>query len=157
LHQNPDKKEKIMTTLNHEIFINAPVSKVWATLSDLSAVQLYNPTVLSARIDGNASSGVGACRICELKPKGKVKERVTVWEPERRLGLEVVESDWPIVFMKWETSLQAKDKGTLVTQQMNYQVKFGLLGSLLNALVMQRKLDASITDIFVRMKTHIEN
>jgi carbon monoxide dehydrogenase subunit G len=145
-----------MTTLSHEIFIAAPVHKVWATLSDLCAVTQYNATVVSARIEGERSTGVGAYRVCELKPKGKVKERVTIWEPDRCIGLEVVESDWPIVFMNWETGLAPKDSGTLVTQAMQYQVKFGLLGSLLDTLVMRRKLDAAIADVFKRMKAHVE-
>jgi carbon monoxide dehydrogenase subunit G len=145
-----------MTTLSHEIFISAPPSAVWAKLADLTAVQHYNPTVRAARLEGVQATGVGACRVCELVPKGRVKERVTQWQPEQCLGLEVSESDWPIVFMQWNTHLAAKDGGTLVTQQMHYQVKFGPLGKLLDALVMRRKLDSTITDVFQRMKAFIE-
>jgi carbon monoxide dehydrogenase subunit G len=145
-----------MTTLSHKIWIAAPSAKVWATLADLTQVQRYNPTVQSARIEGTQMTGVGTHRVCALVPKGSIKEKVTRWEPERCLGMEVAESDWPIVFMKWDTTLSLQDNGTLVTQRMDYQVKFGLLGKLLNALVMQRKLDSTIADVFQRMKTHIE-
>jgi ligand-binding SRPBCC domain-containing protein len=34
-----------MTTIHHEVQANCPPEKVWALLSDLEAVQLYNPTV----------------------------------------------------------------------------------------------------------------
>jgi hypothetical protein len=122
----------------------------------VTAVQHYNPTVLAAHVEGGQTTGVGARRVCELAPKGTVKERVTKWQAEQCLGLEVTESDWPIVFMQWDTHLAAKDGGTLVTQQMHYQVKFGLMGKLLDALVMRRKLDSTITDVFKRMKVFIE-
>jgi carbon monoxide dehydrogenase subunit G len=146
-----------MTTLVHEIFITAPPSKVWATLADLSAVQHYNPTVRSARLEGAQLTGIGACRVCELIPKGIATERVTTWQPEQCLGLEIAQSDWPIVFMRWDTRLAPQGGGTLVTQRMEYQVKFGPLGKLLDALVMRRKLDGTIADIFQRMKAFIES
>jgi carbon monoxide dehydrogenase subunit G len=145
-----------MTTLSHDIFIAAPPPHVWAVLADLPKVAEYNPTVRSARVEGSPAMGVGACRICELVPKGSVKERVTTWEPVQCLGLEVAASDWPVVFMKWDTWLTPKDAGTLVSQRMDYQVKFGLLGKLLDAVVMRRKLDSTIANIFQRMKTYIE-
>jgi carbon monoxide dehydrogenase subunit G len=145
-----------MTTLSHDIFIAAPPTQVWAVLADLPKVAEYNPTVRSARVEGSAAVGVGACRVCELVPKGSVKERVTTWEPMQCLGLEVAASDWPVVFMRWDTRLTPKDTGTLVSQRMVYQVKFGWLGKLLDAVVMRRKLDGTIADIFQRMKTYVE-
>jgi hypothetical protein len=57
------------------------------------------------------------------------------------LGLEVTESDWPIVFMRWRTGLRAEGRRTLVAQEREYQLKFGVLGRVMDALVMRRKLE----------------
>jgi uncharacterized protein YndB with AHSA1/START domain len=145
-----------MGTLHHEIRIDAPLAQVWAALADLEAVQHYNPGVASARCVSSARDGVGATRRCDLKPRGWVTERVTVWEPQRALGLEVAESDWPIVFMRWRTDLAADGAGTRVAQDLEYRVKFGLVGRLLDTLVMRRKLERGVGDVFAGLKRYVE-
>ena len=146
-----------MTTLRHEIRIEAPVDAVWRAIAeDLTAVQHYNQMVSSARFLSDQREGVGATRRCELKPKGFVEERVWEWTPKRAIGLEVAASEWPIVFMKWRTELADDGKATLVTQEMTYQPKFGPLGVLMDALVMRRKLDSGIRDVFTNLKSYVE-
>jgi hypothetical protein len=147
-----------MTTLHHQIRIEAAIDIVWAAIAgDLTAVQHYNPTVASARLLGSQREGVGAARRCELEPKGFVEERVCEWTPKKAIGIEVTASEWPIVFMTWKTELAADGKATLVTQEMNYKLKFGPVGALLDVLMMRRKLNTGISDIFERLKAYAEN
>ena len=91
-----------------------------------------------------------------MKPKGWVEERVWDWKPPHALGLEVAASEWPLVFMKWRTELQADGDGTLVRQELTYKVKFGPIGALLDALVMRRKLDRGVAEVFRGLKSHVE-
>lgn len=146
-----------MTTLRHQIKIDAPVDAVWRVLGDLVAVQHYNPLVASAQFASSQHEGVGATRRCALKPKGTIEERVWDWQPPKALGLEVAKSDWPLVFMKWRTEIEAEGDATLVSQEMTYKVKFGLLGQLMDALMMRRMLDRSVGDIFVSLKRYVED
>ncbi len=145
-----------MTTLRHEVFAACPPQRVWAVLADLEAVQRYNPGVRTAAIEGAQRTGVGARRSCELLPRGRVVERVTHWEDGSALGLEVAESDWPIHFMSWVTRLEADPRGTRITQSLEYRVKFGPLGWLLDHLVMKRKLTASLDEVFASLVRHAE-
>ncbi len=145
-----------MTTLNHQVRIEAPVDAVWKAVSDLLAVQRYNPMVASARYLTDQREGVGAARRCELKPKGWVEERVWEWSPNRAIGLEVAASEWPVVFMRWKTELREDGRATLVSQEMSYRMKLGPLGALMDALVMRRKLDRSIREVFESLKRHVE-
>jgi len=145
-----------MTTIRHEIDAHCPPERVWALLSDLEAVDRYNPGVRAACIEGTQRTGVGARRACELVPKGRVVERVTHWEERRALGLEVAESDWPIHFMRWVTRLEPHGESTRITQDLEYQVKFGPLGWLLDALVMKRKLTNALDAVFAELKRHAE-
>lgn len=145
-----------MTTLRHEVRIEAPIDAVWNAVSDLEAVREYNPMVASARVVTADRAGVGAARRCELKPKGQVEERIWKWVPPRSIGLEVAASDWPIVFMKWETTLEPNGESTVVRQQMDYRLRFGPLGAALDALVMRRKLDGAVRDVFVNLKRYVE-
>jgi hypothetical protein len=146
-----------LTILRHEVRIEAPIDVVWRAIAeDLTAVQHYNPMVASARLSSEQRGGIGAMRRCELRPRGFVEERVWDWAPKKAIGIEVAASEWPIVFMKWKTELAGMGAATLVTQEMTYKLKFGLLGYLLDALAMRRKLDAGIRDVFSNLKRYVE-
>jgi ligand-binding SRPBCC domain-containing protein len=145
-----------MTTLRHEVHANCGPERVWALLADLEAVERYNPGVRAARIEGSTRTGVGAKRVCDLHPNGRVVERVTVWEEQRALGLEVVESPFPIHFMRWVTKIDPRGDGTVITQDLEYQVKLGPLGWVLDRLVMKRKLRATLDSVFAGLVEHAE-
>jgi hypothetical protein len=112
--------------------------------------------VKSVAIEGERRSGVGARRACELAPKGRVVERVTHWEDARALGLEVIESDWPIRFMHWITRIEPSEGGARLTQDLTYEVKFGPLGWLLDRMVMERKLRATLDEVLARLVARAE-
>lgn len=146
-----------MTTIHHEVHAACPPDRVWAILADLEAVQRYNPGVRRAAIEGPQRTGVGARRSCDLLPKGRIVERVTHWEDGRALGLEVAESDWPIHFMRWVTRVEPADGGTRITQSLEYEVKFGPLGWLLDRLMMRRRLTATLDAVFASLVRHAED
>jgi ligand-binding SRPBCC domain-containing protein len=145
-----------MTTLKHEVRIAAPLTQVWDVLADLEAVQSYNPKVATARVISEQRNGVGASRRCELKPKGWMEERVWEWNPMHSIGLEISASDWPIRFMKWRTTLEENGDATIVRQSLDYQLKFGFFGAILNALVMRRMMDRNLREVFTCLQQHVE-
>lgn len=145
-----------MTTIHHEVHAKCSPARVWAVLADLEAVGHYNPGVRAVAIRGTQRSGVGAMRACELAPQGRVVERVTHWEEGRAVGLEVAESDWPIHFMRWVTRLEPDGEGTRIAQELEYRVKFGPLGWVLDRLVMKRKLTATLDGVFAALAKHAE-
>jgi hypothetical protein len=146
-----------MTTIHHEVHAACPPERVWALLEDLEAVQRYNPGVRRAAIEGPQRTGVGARRSCDLLPKGRVVERVTHWEDGRALGLELAESDWPLHFMRWVTRIEPRNGGACITQSLEYRVKFGPLGWLLDRMVMKRKLTATLDAVFASLVQHAES
>ena len=133
-----------MTIIVHRFETSVPPEKLWRCLSDLTLVKDYNPTVVSAKLQGNGPLGVGTLRSCDLKPKGKVLERVTVWEDGQAVGLEVAESDWPVTNMSWVTRITPHGSGSILSQQLEYGMKFGPLGWLVNALVMKRNITKNV-------------
>ena len=145
-----------MTTIRHAIRAECAPERVWALLADLEAVQRYNPGVKAAAIEGSQRRGVGALRSCELLPRGRVVERVTHWDEGRALGLEVAQSDWPIHSMRWVTRLEPAGDGTLIHQDLEYRVRFGPLGWLLDQIVMQRKLTATLDGVLASLVRHAE-
>jgi len=145
-----------MTTLHHEIKINAPVEKVWQVLADLEQVQYYNPLVARTRYISPNREGVGAARHCDFKPKGFSNERVTEWAPNQLLGMEIIESSFPMRYTRWKTYLTKDGFGTRVIQDLEYEVKFGLLGKLLDVLFMRRKYGTVLAGIFNGLKNYLE-
>ena len=145
-----------MTQLHHEIKINASPEKVWEALANLETVQHYNPLVAKTKYISTNKEGVNATRYCDFKPKGFSKEKVTEWIPNKLLGMEVVESSFPMKYTHWKTYLKADGSGTLVSQDLEYEVKFGLLGKLMNILMMKSKYTSIVQDIFVGLKQYVE-
>ena len=145
-----------MTTIHHEIQAACPPENVWKILADLEEVARYNPGVRSATTIGLQRTGVGATRACELVPRGRVVERVTHWEEGRQVGLEVIESDWPIEFMRWVTRLEPSEGGTRIFQELEYGLKFGPLGWLLDRLVMKNKLTGTLDGVFSSIVRYAE-
>jgi carbon monoxide dehydrogenase subunit G len=145
-----------MGKLHHEVSIEAPAGDVWRVLADLEQVQHYNPVVAQARYISSNREGVGAARRCAFKPKGFSVERVIEWRPEELLGLEVVESSWPLRSSRWWTKLSPENGGTQVSQELEYEPKFGPLGKAMDAAMMRRKMDKVIADIFDGLKEFVE-
>jgi len=145
-----------MTTIHNEIRINASPEQVWRVLANLEDVQHYNPLVAKTKYITDNKEGVGSARYCDFKPKGFSKERVTDWIPNKLLGMEVVESSFPMKYTSWKTNLITDGNGTLVSQDLEYEMKFGVLGKLLNALIMKKKYGSILQDIFVGLKKYVE-
>ena len=146
-----------MAKLHNTIKINAPVDKIWSVLTDLESIQHYSKTVKSARYISKNKTGVGSARECEILPKGRVKERVTGVEPEKSISFELYETDWPLVFMRWTTSLKKDGDGTIVSADTEYKLKYGIIGQLMDSLIMKRKFHKIIDEVFENMKKYIEN
>jgi len=145
-----------VTTIRNDLTATCAVDHVWALLADLTAVERYNPTVVSAAFLDVQHTGVGAARSCALRPKGRLVERVTHWEERRALGLEVVESDWPIRSMRWVTRIEPQGQGTRITQDLEYQVKYGPLGTVLDAFVLRRAIRRNVGAVLAELVRHAE-
>lgn len=145
------------SAVDNTVRIAASPDRVWKILADLPAVQRYSPVVAQARYITAEREGIGAARHCDLKPRGYVRERIVGWEPPTAITMELYESEWPVRFMRWRTALQPDGSGTLVTQHMEYQFKFGLLGWLLDHLAMKRKLHDTVDQVFAGLKGYAES
>lgn len=145
-----------MTELNHEVKINAPTEKAFSVLSNLESVQYYNPSVISAKYITDNHRGVGSARECDLGKDGRVKERVIDYKENEYIAMELYEHNWPLEFMKWDTRFKPSPDGLIVSQKMQYKMKFGVLGAVLDGLFMKKKMNTQLNSIFLSMKDYIE-
>lgn len=145
-----------MTTLHNSIHIAAAQGAVWKALTDLDQLAAYDPGVRASHIVGEVTHGPGAQRRCELRPAGWFVERVVTWEPEARLGIQLFECSLPVLTLRHDYTLEHDSEGTIVTQVMTYELKYGAVGRLLDAVAMRRNWDAGIKAFLAGLKDHVE-
>lgn len=145
-----------MTVLENSIRIAASPEKVWAALSSLDALSRYDPGVARVEIVSAGREGPGAARKCELAPGGWFKERVVEWTPREALSFELTECTLPVRRLEHRYRLTPDGDGTIVRQRMEYELKYGALGRLLDRVVVRRKWDAGIKGFFGGLKAYVE-
>ena len=145
-----------MTRLNNEVLIEATPEKVWQVLTDLESLEQYDPVVNKSVTISALRTGLGAERQCDVNPKGWFKERVTQWEPHRALAFELFECTLPIKSLRHSYTIVNVNGATRVRQVMEYQMKFGIFGSLMDLLMVRKKWDDGIKKFFMGLKQYIE-
>lgn len=143
--------------LNHSIEVKAPKEKVWQILTELETVAYYNPKVKAAVCISTSRTGIGASRECTMHDGSKVKERIIKLETDPyAVSMELYESSWPVKDMNWRTVLESKGNKTLINQNLQYKVKFGAFGAILNTLMMKGKMESAIQETFEGLKDYSE-
>jgi mxaD protein len=92
------------------VSIDAPASKVWATVRDFNALNTWHPALASDEIVEGTNNKVGAVRVLTLKPGGTVKERLLAFDDKGRMfKYAIVESVLPV--SHYTSSLVVKSAG----------------------------------------------
>lgn len=146
-----------MTTIHNEITVNASVDKVWAILTDLELLDKYDPTVKKSTLVSTEKTGMGAKRkVLMLDGKNWFDEKVSVFEPNKALTYQLTDCTFPIKGLQHSYSFEKIGNQTRVTQVMEYTVKFGRLGKLLDVLMIRKQSDKGIKKFFAGLRSYIE-
>ena len=145
-----------MTILENSIRIEASPGDVWSVLAALELLDRYDPGVKKSVLVSDAKEGPGAARRCDLVPGGWFKETVAEWKPHEALSFELVECTLPVRRLKHSYTLSAEGGSTFVHQKMEYELKFGPLGKLMDALMVRRKWNAGIEGFLSGLKGYVE-
>jgi len=145
-----------MTVLENSIHIGATPEKIWSVLASLEALDQYDPGIRKVEIVSPSKEGPGSTRRCDLTPGGWFKEQVADWRPYQSISFELMECTLPVRRLKHSYTLTPDGGGTLVRQRMEYELKFGLIGKLMDAVMVRRKWDVGIKGFFVGLKHFVE-
>lgn len=146
-----------MTTLHNEIIINAPIEKIWAALANIEELENYDPTVKKSSALTAEKSGVGASRKVDMRDgKNWFQEKVTVCQHHEALEFELTACSFPVHQLKHTYSFHTAGNRTTVKQVMEYQVKFGWLGSIMDSLIIRKKSNAGIRLFLEGLKAYVE-
>lgn len=146
-----------MTTLHNEITINAPIEKIWEALTQVDMLDRFDPTVKKSTVLSQTKSGVGAERKVEMRDgKNWFKERCTVHQPNESLTYELTACSFPIHSLRHSYRFEKAGTQTRVMQVMQYQMKFGFFGKIMDALMVRKQSDKGIKKFFTGLKSFAE-
>ncbi len=144
----------------NETIVNAPVTSVWAIITDITVLHKINPGVIKAsgRMDKQ-----GETRTCEMDNKGRkgtmteklielVPEQKTVWAIENdTMGMKKMLHDTRFCFYLEKL---ADNKTKLVNE--SYYVPATLVGKIMNALMMKKMMGNMQEQILSNIKSLAE-
>ena len=146
-----------MTTLHNEIIINAPIEKVWEALSNIEELGKFDPTVKKAVAISSQTSGMGAKRKVDMQDgKNWFEEKVTEFKPNEALTYQLTDCSFPITGLKHSYSFEKIGAKVKVKQVMQYSVKFGWIGKILDSLMIRKQSDSGIKKFFAGLKEYSE-
>ena len=146
-----------MATIHNEIIIEGPIDKIWSVLATPDLLERYDPTVRKSSLISDVKTDRGAKRKVEMQDgKNWFEEVITECNAGESLTYELTACSFPIHNLKHSYSFQKLDGQTKVSQTMEYTVKFGILGKILDRLVIRKQSDTGIKRFFDGLKSYIE-
>lgn len=125
--------------IEQSLTVSIPAHKVWAVLSDYSAVERFAPTVKSSSIVGDKHSGIGAKRRVTLHHDGSsMIEEITEYDEGEGYKMEVSELSSPLKSMQAELRVKDLDGGSSeIFMALDFQTKGGPFGWLMSQLMLK--------------------
>lgn len=131
-----------MASIRETLTSSANPATVWPLLADFGAIDVFNPALKqSFSLEGGPDEGLGAMRQCDMADgKNYIRERVTNWEVGKTYTVDIYEGTMPMKQMQATLSVEPHGEGSLLSMQFHYTPKFGLLGRLMDLLMMRRMM-----------------
>ena len=83
-------------------------------------------------------------------------EKITVFKPNEALAYQLTDCSFPIKGLKHTYSFQKIGNQTKVQQEMEYTVKFGLLGILMDKMMIGKQFNSGINKFLNGLKKYAE-
>jgi ribosome-associated toxin RatA of RatAB toxin-antitoxin module len=146
-----------MGKLINEIIINASSDKIWDILTDLELLDKTDPTVKKATLISKNKTGLHAKRKVFMQDgKNWFNEKITVFKPQEELVYQLTDCSFPIKELKHTYSFQKIGNQIKVQQVMEYTVKFGFIGILMDKMMIGKQFDSGINKFLTGLKTYAE-
>ncbi len=148
-----------MTSIKGGIWIDAPRETVWRRLADLGGIHEFHPGLRDSGLLGDQPEGIGARRRCELRRGGHLDERVVEWKDGEGLALVITGGEGlpPFVRAGGRFALRDATGGTtIVSLTLEYELRYGWLGSLMDRVLVRREFERTVPAILKGLKNRAE-
>jgi ribosome-associated toxin RatA of RatAB toxin-antitoxin module len=146
-----------MGKLVNDITINAPLEKIWSILTDLELLDKTDPTVKKATVISENKTGLDAKRKVLMQDgKNWFDEKITVFRPNVELVYQLTDCSFPIKGLQHTYRFEKIGNSTKVQQTMEYTVKFGLLGVVMDKMMIGKQFTIGINKFLNGLKSYAE-
>lgn len=145
-----------MGSLTQEIQIDASAKEVWKVLSNLGQFWQLNPAIVVSYLIGLKNRGVGTERYCYLGNGHFLEEIVIDWQEPKQLTTRIACTSLPFKSGDLQLEMREERKSTVVTASSVYELEFGLIGRILDALFVGPTYAKHIADLLAGLKRHVE-
>ena len=133
------------------------MDRIWDTLTVVDKLDSYDPTVKKSVAITSKKSGIGAGRKVDmLDGKNWFEETCTTYEPDKALTYTLTACSFPVQKLHHDYSFEQVGDKIKVTQKMNIQMKYGVLGKLMFAMLKPR-WNSGIKEFLGGLKKFSEN
>ena len=128
-----------MTKLIETFKSEASPEAAWALLADFGNIDFFNPNLKSSYLlEGSTEQGVGTLRQCNLLDgKNYIRERVVEWNEGQSYTIEIYDGTMPLKNILTTLRVAPFGTGSLLTMEMEYTPKYGLLGTVMNVVILK--------------------
>ena len=145
-----------MRKLEEIIEIKASTQAVWEVMADFGSAAIWAPDMLRSSLKGEKKTGVGTYRVLRHAWGFRIEEIVTQWSDGAGYSFELVKAPFPMRDVH-ETWVLKPDNGhALLTITVSYDMHLGLLGALLDAVLVRFVVAREMRLGICGLKHHVE-
>ncbi len=145
-----------MSQLSSTKAVQAPLARVWETIADVGTIAEWHPGVERSPVLSAHRTGLGAVRRVELYDGTSAVEEVTSLDEGRSLTVTMSEFSMPLSRGAATFEVEADgDERTLVTMTMDYEMKYGPLGWLMNAVMLRPIIGKLLASVLSGLDHHL--
>jgi len=126
-----------MRLLEERVEIMAPAQLVWDVLADFGGVEKWAPYMRKSQLIGEQDTGVGMRRGMRHAWGFRFEEVVTQWHEGKGFAFDVLKAPFPMKEVKEVWVLAPENSHTAVETQVRYGTHLGLLGGIVDWLLVR--------------------
>jgi len=126
-----------MRKLEEKAEIRTTTQAVWDTMADFGNAATWAPGMRKSSLKGDKKTGVGTHRIMRHAWGFRIEEIVTEWSTGAGYSFKLVKAPFPMCEVCETWVLRPADSGALLTIVVSYAMRLGLLGTLLDTVLVR--------------------
>lgn len=147
-----------MSQVSTQVQIKAPANELWKVLIDLDSLSQWVPVDVNPEPASQNNEPTPGVRYFDADPFHNAEDRTTGWEEGQRYGYEV-KNVGPIKSAYNRFSLAPvgeMGEETVLTQTLDFQMKFGPVGALMDTLVFRPQFRKQMEQSLAALKEYVE-
>ena len=145
-----------MRVLTEQTSIQAQDEELWSVMADFGGVYKWAPYMHKSALVGCQMTGVGTCRFLRHVWGFILEEVVTEWTEGKGFSFDVYRAPYPMKNVH-ESWIAGRENGhATVLTRVNYEMRLGLLGRLLDWILVRHVVQREMRTGLLGLKEYVE-